>query len=239
MESIKEFIKQESNFNHGYGDGKGDGYGEGRGDGYSCGCGYDNCDDDFYSGYGDGSGYGYSSGYCSGYGDGDGDGYGHGYGDGYDRGVKSINGKKVYLIDLVPTIIDSIRNNIAKGFILQKDFTLSSCFIVKENNTFSHGKTLHEAFLSLQEKIYDDETEEERIEKFKNHFKDFSLKYPAKELFIWHHILTGSCKAGRESFVKDHNINLEKDKFTIYDFIELTQNSYNGDIIKKLINLKL
>ena len=169
-------------------------------------------------GYGSGSGYG------------DGDGYGSGSG----SGVKSINGNSIYVVDNIPTIITNVKGNIAKGFILQSDLSLTPCFIVKENNQFSHGNTLHEAFESLQEKLYDDSTEEERIDKFKEHFSDFSKKYSAKELFIWHHVLTGSCKTGREAFCKDKGIDVDNDRFTVYEFIELTKNSYGGDIIQKL-----
>ena len=192
------------------------GYGSGSG----CGSGY---------GSGCGSGYGY------GYGYGDGDGYGYGDGDGY--GVKMFNGDKVYMIDDMPTIIKSIRvrGNVVKGFILNSDFSLEETFVVKGNNQFAHGKTLHDAFQSLQEKLYDDSTEEERLEAFKNHFNDFSVKYSAKDLFTWHHVLTGSCKQGRESFCKQHGIDLNKDMYTIYEFVELTKNSYGGDTIQKLI----
>lgn len=231
MGKIEDFIKIGSGDGSGYGDGSGDGsgYGSGSGDGYGSGSGDG-------SGYGDG--YGCGDGDGSGYGDGYGDGYGFGYGSGYGdgSGIKSINGNNVYRIDGVPTIIVSVRNNAAKGFILQTDLSLIPCFIVKENNSFAHGNTLREAFESLQEKLYDDSTEEERIERFKEHFVDFSKKYEANELFIWHHILTGSCKTGRESFCRDKGINIEKDTFTIYEFIELTKNSYNGEIIRKILN---
>lgn len=225
MGKIEDFIKigYGSGFGSGSGDGSGDGYGSGygSGDGYGSGSG-------FGDGDGDGSGDGYGCG--SGFGDGDGSGFGDGY------GIKSINGNNVYRIDGVPTIIVSVRNNIAKGFILQTDLSLTPCYIVKENNNFAHGNTLREAFEALQEKLYDDSTEEERIERFKEHFVDFSKKYTANELFIWHHILTGSCKAGRESFCRDKGINIEKDTFTIYEFIELTKNSYKGEIIRKILN---
>ena len=170
------------------------------------------------------SGFGYGSGYGSGYGDGSGDG----------SGVKSINGHSVYVVDNIPTIIANVKGSIAKGFILQSDLSLTPCFIVKENNQFSHGNTLHEAFESLQEKLYDDSTEEERIDMFKEHFSDFSKKYSAKELFIWHHVLTGSCKAGREAFCKDKGIDVDNDRFTVYEFIELTKSSYGGEIIRRL-----
>ena len=217
-EQIKIFL------NISYGSGDGYGSGEGSGDG---------------SGDGSGSGSGYGEGYGSGEGSGDGSGYGEGYGygsgEGDGSGVKMFNGDKVYVIDEMPTIIKSIRNNVAKGFILNKDFTLEETFVVKENNQFAHGKTLHEAFQSLQEKLYDDSTEEERLEAFKEHFKDFTVKYSAKELFTWHHVLTGSCKQGRESFCKQHGIDLDENMFTIYEFVKLTKDSYGGDIIKKLV----
>ena len=218
---IKQFLS--IGYGYGYGYGYGDGYGDGYGSGY--GSGY---------GYGDGSGSGYDSGdgYGSGYGSGDGDGDGSGYGSGY--GIKSINGNSIYVVDNIPTIITNVKGNIAKGFILQSDLSLTPCFIAKENNQISHGNTLHEAFESLREKLYDDSTEEERILKFKEHFSDFSRKYSAKDLFIWHHVLTGSCKAGREAFCKDKGIDVDNDRFTVYEFIELTKNSYGGEIIRKL-----
>ena len=222
-DKIKQFL------NTGSGDGDGDGYGDGYGYGYGSGYG---------SGYGDGygSGYGYGSGDGYGYGSGYGYGYGSGYGsgDGYGYGVKSVNGNTIYIVDNIPTIITNVKGNIAKGFIFQSDLSLTPCFIVKGNNQFSHGSTLHEAFESLQEKLYDDSTEEERIDKFKENFSDFSKKYSAKELFVWHHILTGSCKAGRESFCRDKGIDVDNDKFTVYEFIELTKNSYGGEVIRKL-----
>ena len=195
--------------------GSGDGYGYGYGSG---------------SGYGSGDGYGYGDGYGDGYGSGYGSGYGYGDGD----GVKSVNGNTIYIVDNIPTIITNVKGNIAKGFIFQSDLSLTPCFIVKGNNQFSHGSTLHEAFESLQEKLYDDSTEEERIDKFKENFSDFSKKYSAKELFVWHHILTGSCKAGREFFCRDKGIDVDNDKFTVYEFIELTRNSYGGEVIRKL-----
>lgn len=187
------------------------------------------------SGHGDGSGSGSGSGYGSGYGDGDGNGYGSG--NGYESGgIKIFNSHKVYIIDSISTIITFVRNNIAKGFILNSDFTLTSCFIVKKDNYYAHGNTLREAFDSLQEKLYNNYPLEDRILKFKEHFIDFSKKYKASDFFIWHNILTNSCKMGRLSFVNNNNINLKSDMLTVYEFIELTKDSYNGEHIKKLLD---
>ena len=225
---VNEFLNIYQLFKNGTGSKSGDGFGYGfsGGDGDSFGNG---------DGFGDGSGYGF--GFGDGSGDGSGSGYGYGSGDG-DGGTDIIiyNNQIVYNIDTVPTIIEHVRNNIASGYILQNDFTLTKCFIVKENNYFSHGSTLKEAYKSLFKKLNNNYTIEEKIIKFKNEFKDFSKKYPAKSFFVWHNVLTNSCKLGRLSFVKDKNINLEKDFFTVYEFIELTKNLYNGENIMKLLN---
>ena len=176
-------------------------------------------------------GYGYGSGYGSGYGYGDGDGSGDG--SGYGDGVKEINGDTVYMVDDVPTIIKSVRGNIAQGYILQSDLTQKPCYIVKEQNKFAHGSTLHDAFSSLQEKLYDDSTEEERIEAFRNKFPDYDMPYSNRDLFAYHHVLTGSCRMGRESFCKDKGIDLNSST-TVREFVNLTKDSYGGDIIRKL-----
>ena len=233
-EQIKLFLSSGYGYGSGYGSDDGSGDGSGYGDGYGYGDGSGSG-----SGYGDGYGYGYGYGYGSGSGScsGDGSGYGSGSGSGsgYGYGIKTFNGDKVYIIDDIPTIIKHIHDNVAKGYILNDDFTLTKTFVAKENGKFAHGETLHDAFASLQEKLYDDSTEEERIEAFKKHFPDFTKKVSAKELFYWHHVLTGSCKQGRLSFCINKGIDIEKDSFTIYEFIELTKESYNGDIIKKLL----
>ena len=156
------------------------------------------------------------------------------YGYGYGYGIKTFNGDKAYIIDDIPTIIKHVHDNVAKGYILNDDFTLTETFVAKRNGKFAHGETLHEAFASLQEKLYDDSTEEERLEAFKKHFQDFTKKVSAKELFHWHHVLTGSCKQGRLSFCANKGIDIDNDTYTVHEFIELTQYSYGGDIIRKL-----
>lgn len=212
MEALENKIKKFLAIDVGSGSGSGSGYGYGYGDGDGSG-----------SGDGDGSGSG------SGYGSGDGSGYGSGDGD----GIKVFNGDKVYLVDNIPTIFISIRGNVAKGYILQSDLQLKPCIIVKENNKFAHGDTLRDAFNSLQEKLYDDSTEEERIEAFKKKFPEYDVKYDNGDLFTYHHVLTGSCRMGRESFVSDRGLSLDG-KTSIREFVELTKNAYGGDIIKKL-----
>lgn len=239
MEDVKvlEWIKNiyDDNFGYGYGNGSGSGYdscsgvGSGAGDGYgySDGSGFGHgfgyrCD----GGYDFNNGCGYSIGYGSGYGDTC--GHGHGYG----RGVKSFDGKTIYLIDKVQTIISTIKGNLAKGFILNSDFSLSPCYICKGNGYFVHGETLKEVREALRRKILKNMNIDETIEQFLSTFKK-EKKYPAKDFYEWHHYLTGSCEMGRKSFMQDRNINFD-DTYTVDEFIALCENSYGGETIKEL-----
>ncbi len=160
-------------------------------------------------------------------------GSGYGYGYNYGNGIKEINGNHVYIVDGIQTIIKTIHGNIAQGFVLQIDFTLKLCYIVKEQNKFAHGNTLHDAFAALQEKLYDDSTEEERIEAFRKKFSKYDTPYSNRDLFAYHHVLTGSCRMGREVFCKDKGIDLNGNT-TIREFVELTKDSYGSNVIRKL-----
>lgn len=170
----------------------------------------------------------FSSGYGSGYGSVTGDGYGSGYGD----GLKTFNGMAIYKIDSLPTIIRSVALNLAKGFVLFHDLTLSPCYIVKEEGCFAHGKTLNEAREALHDKIMRRMGTEKTIEKFFESFKN-GEKYPGADFFKWHHYLTGSCLMGRERFVRDNGLSLDSE-YTVEEFISLCENAYGGETIKKL-----
>lgn len=235
-EFIKQFLDVGDGFSRGVGYGFGHGFGPGNGNGYG-GVGYgDGAGDGAGNGAGDGGGDNYGPSADVGYGPGAGYGFnnGAGFGDGAGDGIKSFNDDKVYLIDDTQTIIKQIRGDVAKGYILQSDLTLTPTVVVKQHNKFAHGETLHQAYEALQEKLFDDSTEAERIEAFIKEFPHLDRDYRAKDLFRWHHILTGSCEQGRLAFCRDREINLDKDYFSVYEFINLTRDSYGGDVIKKL-----
>ena len=240
MENIKKWLadSHHNNYyglNQGSGHGSGNGYGFFAGDGFGAGNSLD-----------DSSGKGYGSGRCrgsrindgSGFGDGLGSGSGsrHGYGscfnNDYDDGIDSYNGQKVYRIDGVQTLINHVYKTIAKGYILEQDFSLVPCYIVKGNGYFAHGKTVKEAVKALQAKIFENMDSEETIKLFIARFEK-NKKYPGTEFFKWHHYLTGSCLMGRESFVRKHELNL-KDEITVDEFIALCENDYGSEIIKQL-----
>ena len=222
MEMLEEKIKEFLSNGDGYGNGNGYGYGYGYGNGDGNGCGYgygSGC------GYGDGCGYGYGYGSGCGYGDGSGDGSGY-------KDVSKYNGHRVYKIDGLPTIITFIKNDFAKGFVFNRDMTLMPCYVAKFEGAFAHGKTIKEAYEALQEKLLENMPVKERIEKFLKEFK-IGVKYPNKKFFEWHHILTGSCLFGRQQFCENRGIDLDGE-MTVERFIELTQNDYGGEVIRKL-----
>ena len=197
--------------------------------GFSDGTGYGG------SGYGDGSGWGcgWGSGWGCGWGYGSGDGSGWGCGSGNGNSIKSYAGKDVYLLDGVQTIIAAVHRNTAVGYILGDDLTLRRCYIAKGNGYFAHGDTLKGAVDALQDKIYETLDTDEKIGRFITEV-DADKKYPAKFFYDWHHRLTGSCEMGRKDFAMRHGIDLDTDSFTVREFINLTENAYGGEIIRKV-----
>lgn len=138
----------------------------------------------------------------------------------------------VFKIDGLPTIITKVRGNIAKGFLLDDDLTLTPCFIAKQNNLFAHGVTLRAAINSLQVKLFGKTPVNERIDLFMKKFK-LGEKYKGTLFFDWHEYLTGSCLEGRKHFIRNNNLSLDNE-YTVEEFIKLTENSYGKEIIKKL-----
>ena len=155
------------------------------------------------------------------------------WGDGYGDGVITFSGNRVHYIDGVATVIDRVRGNLAKGFIVNGDLTTSFCYVAKHEGLFAHGKTVKEAEDALQIKIFDNMDPEEKIEAFLEEF-NLGVKYPAMRFYEWHNKLTGSCEMGRKSFASDHGIDLEKGLYTVEEFVEITRNAYGGEIIRQI-----
>ena len=205
----------------GYGSGSGYGYNDGSGSGSGSGPDYGSVDGDG-SGSGDGSGYGYV------------DGSGSGSGFRSRDGILSFCGQRVYQIDDVPTLIDHVHGGVAMGRILREDLTTESCYIVKQGSLFAHGETLRAAMEALRDKLFEDMPEEERIAEFVKAHK-WGKQYPSADYYDWHNRLTGSCDMGRSEFAKSHGYRLTDDELlTVEEFIDLTEGSYGGDIIRRL-----
>ena len=124
-----------------------------------------------------------------------------------------------------------MRGNIACGYIVKDDLTLSPCYIAKAGNSFAHGFTLKEAVADAEAKELENMPVGERIKKFVETFGSLDSEHTGKEFYDWHHILTGSCRMGRDEFCKAHDVDFTK-KYTVRYFLEITKESYGGDIIK-------
>ena len=140
----------------------------------------------------------------------------------------------MYYIDSIPTVIHSIKGHYAKGFTINDDYSKTPCYVARsaDGTLFAHGSNLHEAVESLNEKIAEAMTEEERINLFCKSFKK-GKKYKGTLFFDWHNRLTGSCFFGRNQFVKDKNLNIQAE-YTVDEFIAIVENAYGSSTIKKL-----
>lgn len=188
---------------------------------------------EFLSG-GDGNGYG--GGFGSGRGDAfwSGDGFGDGHGDGHGGGIAVFVGRTVHDVDGVQTIITAVNAGFAKGYVLNSDLTMTPCYIAKGGGRFAHGETLKKAVSALQDKLFEDMPEEKRIAAFIEAHPDKNAKIPARDLWVWHNRLTGSCEMGRNQFAADRGIDIDKDEFTPLEFCEMCNGSYGGDVIRRL-----
>lgn len=236
-DKINKFLSLDNGKGWGYGNGAG------NGDGYDNGNGYGNDDCNVYGdngkGYGKGNIKNYDNG--KGYGYGEGYGYGVGYGDGCwgdgksnGRGISEINEYKVYAIDGIPTILVNVHGNLAQGFTLRANVILVPCYVAKVGNFFAHGKTAKEALSQAQEKYDECKPLDERIADTINKYPTLNTVVPHSELYILHHVLTGSCKFGRDEFAQAHNLDPDKGSMTMREFIELTRDAYGGDAIRQL-----
>ncbi len=226
LKSILEEKKDGRGHENGSGNGSGKGNYEGDGDGYGYGyCKGIKCSSG-YDGHGDGSGSGSGWGHVNSYGEGYGDGKGKSWRICKGDGIKSINNHKIYRINNINTIIYSVRNNFAKGAILNDDLTLLPCYIIRQDCVFKHGPTLKKAKSSLLFKRFLGQWD--KLDHFKKLFPEIDGEYNAKDLHDWYYILTGI-----SSFIRDKSINMNK-KYTVREFIEYTKESYQRENIKQV-----
>lgn len=182
---------------------------------------------------GDGYGYGYGNGDGNGDGNGNGNGDGNGYGDGVK--LKTYKGKLVYYVDGIPCVFSTVNKNLlfAKVNVINiSDMSASQQFIYKFNGCFAHGYSLRDAKSEAENKYYSQLDVSERITAFNSSFKK-GVKYSAKQFYEWHTTLTGSCTPGKNMWISQRGINLDIE-MTVEEFIDLTKDSYGGEIIRQL-----
>ena len=124
--------------------------------------------------------------------------------------------------------IDEMRKLLSESGI--KEFDLQSVitkttegkeYIVKDGDTFSHGKTIKEARDSLLYKISNRDTS--RYKKYK-----LNKVLTKKEAIEMYRVITGACEYGVRQFCKGRKI---KNKMTIAEIIKITDGQYgNGHL---------
>jgi len=192
----------------------------------------------FLSGDGNGDGYGngYGDGNGDGYGDGDGNGYGYGNGDGNGEiKMEYYKGGKVYYIDEIPCIFQSIKEDVASVLVISlSDFSETQMYVAKQWHLFAHGLSVKLAMDAVKDKYYAQQDVEEKIAEFKRIFKKGTL-YSNDEFYRWHYILTGSCESGRQHWMKERGIDITG-TMTVESFINLTKEAYGSEVIKRLVD---
>ena len=185
--------------------------------------------------------------YCCGAGSCDSSGFGCGFVDSYGRSgneyrdvyyfnnlLISYNGQKVFYIDHIPYIPRHIKKEIAFVDVICEDMRTKKKVIVKGQGMFACGNTIKEAFEALENKRFDRLDIESKKQKF---FLVFNTEdeYPARDFFVWHGFLTGSCESGRMIFAKEKGFDLDHDKMTKEEFFMLVKDEYGWEIIKTLL----
>ena len=74
---------------------------------------------------------------------------------------------------------------------------------------------------------------EDRIAEFKKQYPELTTKATGKELYDWHHILTGSCTMGRDEFCRAKDVKMDQ-LYTIEYFLTITADSYGSDVIRQV-----
>ncbi len=136
------------------------------------------------------------------------------------------------MIDDMPTLIFEVRGNYAKGAILKSDLTAQPCFIAKVGNSFAHGETLKEAVADATAKDMEQRPLSDRIALMKEQMPDADTEAPFDVLYNWHHVLTGSCRAGRDAFCLKKGIDREA-SYTVRYFLNLTKDAYGREAIRE------
>ena len=97
-------------------------------------------------------------------------------------------------------------------------------FLIKVNNTFSHGKTIKEAKESLIYKVSERDT---------SRYKDLKLdtKLTFEESIKMYITITGACESGTKYFVKN-NIKDKDKKYSISEILELTKHQFGNNTLK-------
>ena len=133
----------------------------------------------------------------------------------------------------MPTVLKSVHGDLAHGYTIGDDLTTTECYVARGHGYFAHGKTARDATSSLECKILSGMDTDTKVEEFVKRF-DKDGKYPVRDFYEWHGLLTGSCKFGRDSFAKEHGISMDGEMGT-KEFLGLTKDAFGSEVIRSII----
>lgn len=147
--------------------------------------------------------------------------------------ITRFNGEPVYYIDGMPTVIRSVHGDLAHGYTVGEDLATTECYVARGHGYFAHGHTAREAAEGLERKIVSAMDTGAKVEEFVKRFSKDG-KYPVRDFYEWHGLLTGSCTFGRDSFAKEHGISMD-DEMGTREFLGLTKDAFGGEVIRAVI----
>lgn len=147
--------------------------------------------------------------------------------------ITRFNGEPVYYIDGMPTVLRSVHGDIAHGYTVGDDLTTTECYVARGRGYFAHGRTAREAAEGLERKIVGGMDTDAKVEEFVKRFSADG-RYPVRDFYEWHGLLTGSCTFGRDSFAKEHGISMDGEMGT-REFLGLTRDAFGGAVIRAVI----
>ncbi len=108
-----------------------------------------------------------------------------------------------------------------------ENFNKEQSFVIKNGDIFSHGKTLDDAKNDLKYKLAARDTSQ---------FLKWNLtdKKLVDDLIIAYRAITGACTFGVKDFIEKQG--KMKDKYSIDEVIEMTENAYGGKEFKNFFN---
>ena len=140
-----------------------------------------------------------------------------------NNNIGTFNNERYIIADNILSKIISKKGNYYK-VVNYNEYEIS--YIVEDNNTFSHGKTLKEAQESLIYKIT-----ERDLSKYENISLDTEITF--NEAITMYRSITGACEYGTKSFID--SLETKKDKYTIKEIIEITKGQYGNEKLKEFI----
>ena len=144
------------------------------------------------------------------------------------RGHKKINGKTLHVIDGIPTAIEHIDGDVAKGYALNCNAYLTPCYVIKWHGRFAHGATLREARAALEEKVFKGSDMSAKITMLAERLA-VGEKHPAQVYYGWYHRLTRS-----GILAHDHSIQICNDMWTVTEFVSLIEDDNAKKIFTQL-----